>query len=437
MPVRPARPHCPRRPPWHRRRDSSGRPAARPGLPPESAAGERVQGPGPTLRVMPRVLLAFEPPDGGVAEHVSQLAVQLAPHGWDVEVAGPQESSVHARLEAAGVTVHRLPLTRGYGDPRVDAAALRALSALLGKGRYDLVHCHSAKVGVLGRLAARRARVPAVYTPHALPFVGPFSTRRRVASRLVERVLAPLAERIICVSEHERNEAVAAGLGGEDRLRVVPNGCPPCTEGPDGAADLRSMPGSGPLLGAVAVMRRQKRLDLLLDAAPEILRRVPDSRVVLVGNGPLAADLHRRAEALGLAEHPRFRILPFAPPASRYLRCLDVFVLPSDWESLPIALLEALACGVPQIATDVGGTSEVVDRETGVLVPPGDVHALTDAACDLLTDGPRRRRMAEASTVRYREAFTVERMVERTVAVYAEAVESRSSVAESRRPDAS
>lgn len=381
---------------------------------------------------MPRVLLAFEPPDGGVAEHVGHLATQLAPYGWDVEVAGPQEASIHACLEAAGVPVHRLPLTRGYGDPRVDHAALRALSALLENGQYDLVHCHSAKVGVLGRLAARRAGVPAVYTPHALPFVGPFSARRRVASRLVERALAPLAERIICVSDDERDEAVGAGLGGADRLRVVHNGCPACTEDPSGADDLQAMAGSGPLLGAVAVMRRQKRLDLLLDAAPEILRRVPEARVVLVGNGPLAADLRRQAEALGLGGDRRFRILPFTPPTSRYLRCLDVVVLPSDWESLPIALLEALACGVPQIATDIGGTSEVVTPETGILVPRGDVHALTDAACDLLTDGPRRRRMAEASTVRHREAFTVERMVARTAAVYAEAVERRPSVARSR-----
>jgi glycosyltransferase involved in cell wall biosynthesis len=262
--------------------------------------------------------------------------------------------------------------------------------------------------------------------------VGPFSARRRIASRLAERALAPLAERIICVSEHERHEAAAAGLGGGDRLRVVHNGCPPCAEDQDGAADVRAMTGSGPLLGAVAVMRQQKRLDLLVDAAPEILRRVPDARVVIVGNGPLAGDLRRRAETLALGAEPRFRILPFTPPASRYLRCLDVFVLPSDWESLPIALLEALACGVPQIATDVGGTREVVTPETGVLVPPGDVRALTDAACDLLTDRPRRRRMVEASTARHRDAFTVERMVERTVTVYAEAVHRRSAVAPGR-----
>ncbi len=371
---------------------------------------------------MPQVLLAFEPPDGGVAEHVGHLATQLAPHGWDVEVAGPPEAHIYSNLAAAGVTVHRLPLIRRYGDVRADYAALRGLSALLRQRPYDLVHCHSAKVGVLGRIAARGVGLPAVYTPHALPFVGPFSAKRRIGSRLVERALAPLAERIICVSEHERQEAAAAGLGDERRLRVVHNGCPACPENPDGAAELQAMAAAGPVLGAVAVMRQQKRLDLLLDATPEILRKVPEARVVIVGNGPLVESIHCQAEALGLSADPRFRILPFTPPASRYLRWLDVFVLPSDWESLPIALLEALACGVAQIATDVGGASEVVTAETGVLVPPGNVPALIDAACALLTDGTRRSRMAAVSAARHKEAFTVERMIELTVAVYAEAV---------------
>jgi glycosyltransferase involved in cell wall biosynthesis len=371
---------------------------------------------------MPRVLLAFEPPDGGVAEHVGHLATHLAPHGWEVEVAGPQEATIYPRLAAAGVTVHRLPLTRRYDDPRVDYVALLRLRALMRQRQYDLVHCHSAKVGVLGRIAARRAGLPAVYAPHGLPFVGPFSAKRRISSRLVERALASRTERIICVSEYERQEAAVAGLGDEHRLRVVHNGCPPPSEVPDGVEELRAMEAAGPVLGAVSLLRPGKRLDLLLDATPEILRRVPEARVVIVGNGPMAETLHRQAQALNLGAHPRFRFLPFVPPSSRYLKLLDVFALLSDTESLPISLLEALACGVPQIATDVGGVGEVVTHETGILVPPDDRQAVTDAAVALLTDAPRRGRMAEASTARHRDAFTVERMVDRTVAIYAEAV---------------
>ena len=371
---------------------------------------------------MRRVLLALEPPDGGVAENVAALAVHLGAYGWEVEVAGPPQATIYPRLAAAGVHVHRLPLSRRYRDLRREAAALRRLSELLRDGSYDLVHCHSAKAGVLGRLAAWHANVPAVYTPHALPFVGPFGLGRRVGARAAERALAPLTARIICVSEHERREATAAGLGGAARLRVVRNGCAACDDSIARDPRLAALGQAGPLAGAVSVLRRQKRLDVLLDASPEVLRRVPAARLVVVGNGPLAGPLRRHAERLGLADEPRFELLPFTPPVERYLRALDVFVLSSDWEGLPIAVLEALACGVPQVATNVGGTAEAVTAETGVLVPPADPAALAEALVALLQDDERRQRMRQASILRHGRAFTLERMVTTTAGVYEEAL---------------
>ena len=360
-----------------------------------------------------------------MAENVAQLAINIGRHNWEAEVAGPPDASIYPQLGAAGIPVHRLPLSRGYGDIRRDVAAFRQLTLLIRRGSYDLIHCHSAKVGVLGRLAARLERVPAVYTPHALPFVGPFSARRRLAARLVERALAPSTELIVCVSEHERREA-AAGLGAGARLRVVHNGSDACDPWVVPDSHLEALGAGGPVVGAVAVLRQQKRIDLLLDATPEILRRVPDARVAVVGNGPLAESLRRQAERLGLNTEPRFRFIPFVRPAARYLRSLDVFVLPSDWESLPIALLEALACGVPQVATDVGGTSEAVTPDTGILFSPGDAGALVEATVSLLGEQDRRRRMAEASVARHRRAFTVERMVAMTAAVYDEAMAIKS-----------
>ena len=110
------------------------------------------------------------------------------------------------------------------------------------------------------------------------------------------------------------------------------------------------------------------------------------------------------------------------PPSARYLWALDVFALPSDWEGLPIAVLEALACGVPQVATDVGGTPEAVTEDTGILFRRGDAYALADAVVSLLQDEQRRRRMAAASVARHGSHFTLSRMVAATAAVYEEAV---------------
>jgi glycosyltransferase involved in cell wall biosynthesis len=391
---------------------------------------------------MSRVLLAFEPPDGGVAENVLQLARGLGAHGWEVELAGPLEARIYPDASAAGVRIHRLPFVRGYGSPRDDLAALRGLRALLRNGSYELVHCHSAKAGVLGRLAARSLRVPAVYSPHCFPFVGEFGRPRRVFATTVERLLAPLSAAIVCVCEDERQRGLDARVGDRSRLRVVLNGCEACdpTIAPD--QTLLELQARGPLAAVVSVLRAQKSVDVFIEAAGRVLARVPEAQLAVVGEGPLLEDLRTLAGARGLLEGGRLVFLPFQAPAARHLRAIDVFVLPSSWEGLPIGVLEALACGVPQVATDVGGTGEAVggetvgrkavgaaaigreaaDTATGLLVPPHDPEALAAALIELLEDPDRRARMARASIARHAEHFTLERMVAETAAVYVDAV---------------
>ena len=133
-----------------------------------------------------RVLLVFEPPDGGVPEVVLRLALGIGAHGVDVEVAGPAAAMPYSELQAAGIPVHRLPFERGYRTPARDGRATRALAARIRSGRFDAVHCHSAKAGALGRVAARLAGVPALYSPHCLAFEGDVA-RRRAAFALAAR----------------------------------------------------------------------------------------------------------------------------------------------------------------------------------------------------------------------------------------------------------
>lgn len=168
----------------------------------------------------------------------------------------------------------------------------------------------------------------------------------------------------------------------------------------------------------MAVLREQKRLDLLVDAAPAVLAAVPDARIAIVGNGPLQAALEERASRLGLGEDPRFRFFPFRTPSARYLGALDVFVLCSGWEGLPIAVLEALAHGVPQVLTRIEGTEEAGSEETAELVAPGDPDALAGGIIRMLRDPARRAAAQEASVRRQRELFDVDQMVARTVAGY-------------------
>ena len=288
---------------------------------------------------------------------------------------------------------------------------------MLRRERVELVHAHAAKAGVVGRLAARLLGRPALYTPHCFPFVGEVSEARRRFSLAVERALAPATAAIVCVCEDERGVARASSLRAP--LEVIHNGCPPCDDGePD--PRLLALAGGGPLVGAVTVLRRQKAVEVLLEAAPAVLAAVPEARIAIVGDGPERADLGARAAALGLDE--RIAFLPFTGPASRHLRALDVYVLPSAWEAFPIGVLEALACGVPQVATDVGGTGEAVTRETGRMVPPHDPPALAEALAELLADEQLRARMADASRARHAEHFGIARMVAATAEVYADAL---------------
>jgi len=343
---------------------------------------------------MARIALVCEPPDGGAAEHVAQLARGLPEHGHAPVVFAP--AAFAPRVD----DVRALPFRRDYAHPRDDACATLLLQRALRD--FDLVHAHSAKAGVLARLAGWSARRPVVYTPHGFPFVGEMREARRVLSHAVERLLAPPTAAIVGVCEFERDLARANQLHPR-MLAVVHNGAPTCSS---------PAPGGGLVVGTVAALRRGKGVDVLLDAVPAILGAVPEAEIVIAGDGPQAAELRA---------HPCASLVrwePYRPPAANHLRELDVYVLASSWEAFPIGPLEALACGVPQVVTAVGGTREAVVSETGLLIPPRDPGALADAVIELLRDPQRRARMAAASRARHVERFTVDRMVAGTAAVY-------------------
>ena len=366
---------------------------------------------------MARIALVCEPPDGGVAEHVFELALGLRAHGHEAVVFAPPAFAPRDRLAAAGTPFREIGLRRDNAHPHRELAAVAPLSRALRAGGFALVHAHAAKAGVVGRLAARAAGLPSVYTPNCFPFVGEVSAVRRRFASLVERALARRTATIICVCEDERREALAHGIR-RTELVVVYNGCPP----DDGTAgvdpSLQALRDGGPTVGAISVLRRQKTLDVLIRATPAILAAVPEARVVIVGEGPERDSLEQCARGFGLDRDDRFAFLPYSGPPARYLHALDVYVLPSAWEAFPIGVLEAQASGVPQIASNVAGVPEAVVPDTGILVPPGDPERLAAAIVALLGDPVRREAMAAASRVRHAELFTVKRMVEGVAAVY-------------------
>jgi len=179
------------------------------------------------------IALVCEPPDGGVAEHVRQLALGLPSRGYEPMVIVPREfAHLH---ELGGVReVLTLPFRRDYRHPHDELHVVASLTRVL-RGTA-LVHAHSSKAGVLARVAATLTRRPAVYTPHAFPFVGEMSELRRRFGVVVERALAPATAALICVCESERELAIQHRLRPR-RAAVVYCGCPPCSNG-----DVAEMP---------------------------------------------------------------------------------------------------------------------------------------------------------------------------------------------------
>jgi glycosyltransferase involved in cell wall biosynthesis len=269
------------------------------------------------------------------------------------------------------------------------------------------------------------ARIPLAYTPHGFAFASYFgSASERRAYRAVERVLAPLTTVLLCVCEAEMRLAASVGAG--RRSRVVHNGVPDPSGIPADPV-VERLRERGPVVAVLTMLRPGKGLETLIDALPTLLREHPDAHVVVAGEGPERAGLESRARDRGVED--RFHLMGAVDDGMQLLAAADVFVSASWAESFPYNVLEAMAAGVPVVATDVGGSAEAVDHSTtGLIVPPRDSERLAAAVGELLRNPARAREMGHAGRERQRRLFTVDQMIDRTVQVYGECAEVTSKM---------
>jgi glycosyltransferase involved in cell wall biosynthesis len=270
-------------------------------------------------------------------------------------------------------------------SPWRDTRALLELIRLMRRVQPDIVHLNSSKAGIVGRIAARVARAPVcVFTVHGWSYA-PYHGPLRALYRLLERALAPLASAIVCVSDHDATAA-------NGRAVVIRNAV-------DVAAIPRAMPvASAPSIVSVGRLKEPKDFATLRRALESIERN--GWKAVVAGEGPQRAEL----------EGGPLELLGERDDVPELLAVSDVFVLSSRSEGLPMSVIEAMAAGLPVVASAVGGVPElVVDGETGVLVPPGDARALASALRRLLADPELRRRMGDAGRRRAEQLFDLHR----------------------------
>lgn len=347
---------------------------------------------------------------GGASIHVRDLAGEMLARGHQAMVFVGGEGPVTDQLKAFGVPYHPLKFLTRSIHPVRDAKAFGELSSELRRFGPDLVSTHTAKAGWIGRGACARLRLPVVYTPHGWPAGDRFPPIVRRLFATAERVASRWTSAIVCVSEYERNLALAKRLARPEQLVVVHNGVR------DAGANLRAAPERTPVrLISVARFESPKDHATLIDA----LARLGGLawRLDLVGDGPLEASIRARARKAGIAD--RIEFLGYLAAPSSQLARSQIFVLSSRSEAFPRSVLEAMSAGLAVVSSNVGGVGEALDNGgSGILVPPGDSDALSEALGGLIEDADRRRRLATAARLRYEARFRLDAMVARTVELY-------------------
>jgi glycosyltransferase involved in cell wall biosynthesis len=364
-----------------------------------------------------RVLHVAQPLGEGVPTVVSALVKGQVAAGWRVSVACPPASELTHRSHEAGATVLAWEARRAPGPSTLSETA--RLARVVRRVRPDLVHLHSSKAGLAGRLALR-GRLPTVFQPHAWSFLA--AGRMAAGARAWERLGARWADRIVCVSEDERASALVAGVDG--RWSVVPNGIdlehfPPAGAAERTAARRALALSDRPLAVTVGRLCAQKGQDLLLSAWPSVLDHVPGATLALVGDGPDATQLRS-----GAPDSVHF--VGRRDDIATWLAAADVVVLPSRWEAgLSLAAMEAMGTARSVVVTDAEGSHEVLDAAAGDVVGLADPAALAAAVSRRLLDGDLAGREGTAGRRHVEARHDVRASIELVRGVYEDVLTAR------------
>ena len=327
----------------------------------------------------------------------------------------PWKDAVVNELKATGAEVICF---EAVNNARILLAARRVATHLRSWGA-DVVHAHLPVAGVVARLAGRMAGVPVVYTEHNL------MERYHPLTRRLNLATWGMQARAIAVSG-DVEESIHRHTGGRDPVQTVLNGvnvqtyCPSVASG----AEVRERFGiapEAPVVGTIAVFRTQKKLDHWMRVARAVLNRLPDTRFIIVGEGP-----ERPAVEAALQEHRlegAVHLAGFQDQTRPFFAAMDVYLMSSQFEGLPVALLEAMAMGIVPVVTSVGGIPELVEQEiSGCLRPFGDVPGLAEDTVRVLEDDDRRRVLSAAARSRVVEGFSMERMQRDLESIYEEVI---------------
>jgi glycosyltransferase involved in cell wall biosynthesis len=362
---------------------------------------------------------------GGGFRYIVSLVNMARMHGLEAEVLAT-DPIVVAELERCDIKPVVLPVIWRNHNPIRDIVGLIRLVHFLRNAPYLIVHTHTSKGGFIGRLGAKLANVPIiVHTVHGFAFHEFSNAVTLKFYSSLERLAAHWCDRIITVSNFHREWALRLGISSPEKIVAIPNGISPEYLKPSRSrVEMQRELGLNPDDKIIVTLGRlfpQKGLEYLIRALPKVIEQIGTVTLIIVGEGPLRASLERLTQSLGITTHVKF--LGFRKDIANILNLADVVALPSLWEGLSIALLEAMAMAKPIVTTDIGSNREVIEHgKTGLLVPPADPGSLAEGIVFLISNPSISAQLGTAAREAFEARFTEERMLRDTWQVYYELI---------------
>jgi len=357
---------------------------------------------------------------GGQSNRILNVCRGLAERGHEAVIAAPEDSELVRRGRALGLATDGAMTFRRGLRPLALIRDIRHMRRLLAEGRFDIVHTHGSQDSWVVALANRPKRIPIVRTKHNIFPISDHAANRWLYGRVFDR--------IVCISEAIVAQCATKPYISREHLALIHSAVELhryAQPDPAGVAALRAQwSGRHPIVVIVGRLREEKGHRFLLEAMVQLRRDFPAILLVVAGDGSLRAEFEQRVAALGIGDAVRF--LGFRTDIPELLAAADLFVMPSRAEGLGTAAIEASAAARPIVASRVGGITDIVrDGETGRLVNSGDAADLARAMKEVLTDRELAERLAQTARRHAFENFTIEALIDKNIAVYAQLLDSK------------
>jgi len=354
---------------------------------------------------------------GGAQTHIFQLTKYFIQLGNELAVMAYPGGWLENEIKKLGAKFYPNFYFSNRINPIDDLKAIRTIKKAIFDFKPDLVSCHSSKAGFLGRLAIKN-KIPTIFTAHGWAFTEGSPFFRKCLAIFAEKLASKYCEKIICVSNFDRELAIKYKIAGQAQLLVIHNGV-------EKSFEIGSRKIGPRKIVFVGRLTKPKEPILLLKAFNELPIELKEkAEVLIIGEGPKRKELERFNKENNL--ETKIKLLGALPREEvfKILKQSEIFVLVSKWEGFPRSILEAMSCGLAIISTDVGGVKEAIDENCGILIKRGDKEGLKNALEKLLKTPSLIKKMGQSAREKAEKEFPLEKMLRETEKTYTSLLKS-------------